>query len=238
MRNFAAVLSTFKRILMYSTKTAARVFGAFFLLSFLSYGCGSGMVASVTGSPEGISAVAGHQTQLIFGAILMGIVHTAANIGLIAVLVPVLKRFNATAAAGYSFAAFTATILLTVGAVFLLVLVPIGDAFKTDPAGRAYFEILFALVQKANFFAYQVGMTIWGIGGLLLCRVLFQSKLVPRPLAIWGFAGYLVFSAGTVAELFGYEIGVLLSIPGGLFELFLSLRVLIKGFAIAADPEV
>ncbi len=35
---------------------------------------------------------------------------------------------------------------------------------------------------------------------------------------------------GTTAEMFGYPIGVILSAPGGLFEISLSLWLIFKGF--------
>jgi hypothetical protein len=79
-------------------------------------------------------------------------------------------------------------------------------------------------------YAYQIAMAIWGLGGLLFVSVLYQSKLVPRFLSVWGFIGYIVFVSGTILELFGYPVGVLLSLPGGLFELSLSGWLIAKGF--------
>ncbi len=73
-------------------------------------------------------------------------------------------------------------------------------------------------------------MAIWGLGGLMFCYLLYISKLVPRGLSIWGFLGYIVFIAGTITELFGYPFGVQLAIPGGLFEITLSIWLIIKGF--------
>ncbi len=60
--------------------------------------------------------------------------------------------------------------------------------------------------------------------------VLGKSKLVPRVFPTWGAIGYLVFMTGTTAEMFGYPIGVILSAPGGLFEISLSLWLIFKGF--------
>ena len=86
------------------------------------------------------------------------------------------------------------------------------------------------LLTKGNFYAYQIGMAIWGIGGLMFCYLLLVSKLVPQWITIWGFVGYLVFIAGTILELFGISIGVQLSLPGGLFEILLSIWLIVKGF--------
>lgn len=76
-------------------------------------------------------------------------------------------------------------------------------------------------------------MAIWGLGGLLFCSLLYQSKLVPRFISVWGFIGYLVFITGTVLELYGHNLGVALSIPGGLFEISLSIWLIVKGFTFS-----
>ena len=86
------------------------------------------------------------------------------------------------------------------------------------------------LIPRRSTYGYQISMTLWGIGGLMLCYVLFISRLVPRLLSVWGLLGYVIFMVGTTAEMFGYGIGVMLAIPGGLFELGLSLWLIVKGF--------
>ena len=87
----------------------------------------------------------------------------------------------------------------------------------------AYYETLAHPFYKGNFYTYQIGMAILGIGGLALTYTLIQSRLVPRPLAIWGFVGYIIHATGAVLELFGLPYAVYFIIPGGLFEIALSL---------------
>jgi hypothetical protein len=73
-------------------------------------------------------------------------------------------------------------------------------------------------------------MAIWGLGGLALCWVLLQSKLVPRIFSIWGLIRYTVFVVGTILELYGLPYGLYLSIPGMLFEVPVSLWLIARGF--------
>jgi hypothetical protein len=49
--------------------------------------------------------------------------------------------------------------------------------------------------------------------------------------------GYPILPAGTIAELFGIHIGLILTIPGGLFELALAFWLL-KGFNPQAYGQV
>jgi hypothetical protein len=46
--------------------------------------------------------------------------------------------------------------------------------------------------------------------------------------------GYVIHLAGAIAEIFGIHIGLVLSIPGGVFELALGFWLIIKGFHVEA----
>ncbi len=216
---------------MNSNKTTARIFGVFFLLAFLAYGFGSGIAETITNSPGGLTYIYNNKSTLIIGAILMALVHTFLNIGLAVIMFRTLKQYNGFLAFGYLSAAISATVILIFGAIFLFLLVPLSDEFvKAIPNDIHNLQSVYLLFKKGNFFAYQLGMAIWGLGGLMLCYLLYLSKLVPRPIAIWGFIGYIIFIAGTILELFGNKLGLIFDIPGGLFEIFLSIWLIVKGF--------
>jgi hypothetical protein len=218
-------------------RSDARLFGIFFLIAFLSYGVGSALVASVIGVPDVLVSVSAHKTQLIVGAILMAVIHTFVNIGLPIIMLPILKPFNRRLAYGYLSAAIAATVVLVVGAISVLLLLPLSDAFLgAGPAATPSFGIMAMVLSEGNFYAYQLGMVIWGMGGLMFGYLLYQSNLVPRFLPVWGVIGYVIFVSGNLLELFGFSVGVLLSIPGGLFEISLSLWLIVRGFR--ASPVV
>tara|TARA_R110001632_G_scaffold65_10_gene276 strand:+ start:1777 stop:2460 length:684 start_codon:yes stop_codon:yes gene_type:complete len=219
---------------IYTHKPVARTFGLFFIIAFLSYGIGSGLVDSIVSVPDFLIHIFDNKTTLIIGVCLMALIHTIVNIGLPVLLLPVLVPYNKTISYGYLCAAITATILLAVGAIFLLLLLPLSDEYiKLGSSNISNFETIGTLLKKGSFYSYQIGMAIWGFGGLLLCCLLYKSKLVPRFFSVWGFVGYIIFIAGTILELFGYEVGVLLSIPGGLFEISISIWLIIKGFKVS-----
>ena len=63
-----------------------------------------------------------------------------------------------------------------------------------------------------------------GVGGIILTYLLFVSRLVPRPIALLGLVGYVVLTIGVPLDLLGLldmseGAGLLLVVPGGLFEL-------------------
>lgn len=216
---------------MKKQKIATRTFGVFFILAFVSYGMGTGIVESTAGLSASLTSINANKLQLIYGVILMAIVHTVVNIGLPVIMVPILKKYNKTISYGYLSAGIVATVILIIGSVFIMLLVPLSAMYvATETTNSLHFETISTILKKGNFYAYQIGMAIWGLGGLMFCYLLYISKLLPRILPIWGFIGYTVFIAGTILELFGYNVGVQLALPGGLFEICLSVWLIIKGF--------
>ncbi|RLD28730.1 MAG: hypothetical protein DRI73_11400 [Bacteroidetes bacterium] len=220
-----------KEKIMNTYKVQARFFGIFFILSFLFYGLGSGLIESVIGVPDILSNVYANKTRIIIGAILMAILHTFTNIAMPVLILPILKKYNKYLSYGYLSAAIAATVTLVVGAIFLLLLLPLSDEYlKASSVLVPNLDIMAIILKKGGYFSYQLGMALWSLGGFMFCMILYQSKLVPRLLSIWGFAGYVIFISGTILELFGYNIGVLLSLPAGLFEISLSLWLIFKSF--------
>lgn len=216
---------------MKSHKIVARTFGIFFLLAFVSYGLGSGLVESITGTTDSLSNINENKSLLTVGVIFLALIHTVVNIGLPVLMAPILKPFNKFLSYGYLSAGIAATVTLIIGAIFIMLLVPLSTMYiDADSADSLHFETIGIILSKGNFFAYQIGMAIWGFGGLMFTYLLFISSLVPRGLAVWGFIGYIIFITGTILELFGINYGVQLAIPGGLFEIVLSIWLIIKGF--------
>ena len=224
---------------MISHRNAARIFGIFFIIAFLAYGTGSGIIDSITSTPDFLSNVAANSTTIIIGVILIALVHTFVNIGLPVIMLPILKPFNKTLTYGYLSLGIASTTVAVIGALFLLLLVPLADEYVKAGAGAVdQFEAMGIVLKMGGAYAYQIAMAIWGLGGLLFTSVLYKSKLVPRLLSVWGFIGYAVFITGTILELFGYPVGVLLALPGGLFELSLSGWLIAKGFNSSAITSV
>lgn len=151
-------------------------------------------------------------------AVTVGVVMMLTNsvavvtIGLL--MAPIIRPHSAVSALIYLMTRVVEAVALAASAVALLV----ADA-------------------TANALAYNLGMTVLGIGSLFLCATLFRARLVPRFLAAWGFVGYLVFAAGSVLELIGVAgAGLIGAIPGGLFEIAFAGWLLVRGLSPADAP--
>jgi hypothetical protein len=73
------------------------------------------------------------------------------------------------------------------------------------------------------------------VAGGILAFLLYQTRLIPRWLAVLGVIAYPVLFVGAVLDMFDVVdvtqgAGLLAVIPGGLFELILPIWLLAKGF--------
>ncbi len=133
----------------------------------------------------------------------------SAVVAMIGVLVfRVFRRPHPRTSAIYLIARALEAILLAVGVVLL---VSMGSA-------------------EINSLAYQVAMLILGVGSVLFCRALLRDKFVPRWLVVWGIVGYALLATGALLELIGLAVGLVLAVPGGLFEVALGLILMARGF--------
>jgi hypothetical protein len=94
-----------------------------------------------------------------------------------------------------------------------------------------------------NLYAYHIAMFTLGIAGLLLCYTFYRAKLVPRLVAVWGLVGYAIILCGSLLEVLGFNLLTIHAIPGGLWELFIGVWLIVKGFnpsafaSESADPD-
>lgn len=205
----------------------SRLIGGLFLGGFVTYGAGLGLVSSVTGTPGFLTTLPAHQTILVLGALLM-LLNTAVDIGKAVLLFPILERHGRRTAYAYLATMIIEVVLLDGGVLALLSLIPIAQHMAD--AGAPWANAMGALAVTANETAYQVGEMVLGVGCILFCTLLYRTRLVPRFLSISGLIGYPCLVVGTIAELFGLHIGLMLTIPGMFFELVLPLWLFIKGF--------
>jgi hypothetical protein len=217
------------------------VIGALFLAGFVTYGVGFALVGSVTSSPTFLAALPGHRTTLALGALLM-FLNTGVDVAKAVLFYPILVRSSRRTALAYLSAMIVEVALLSVGVVGLLALIPLSQ-HSAGVAGTSpdWATSVAAVLLQWNAMAYQFGEIALACGAVILCALLYRTRLLPRFIAVWGLIGYLVLMVGAVAEVFGIHIGVALSIPGGLWEITLAFWLLVKGFRAqsgAAEPRL
>lgn len=215
---------------MFTDTAIARIVGALFLIALLTYGFGFGLIETLLATERYFEVIATNQATFISGAILM-LLNSATVVGIGVMMFPILKRHNIEIAIGYFSTRVIEATLLIVGIVFLLSLLTISQ--ESAGAGAQEAELssaLGALAIRGNYFAFQIAMMVLGTGSLAFCYLLYITRLVPRLLAVLGLIGYLGLLVGAVMEVYGFNVGGISYIPGGLFEVLLPLWLIVKGF--------
>ena len=161
----------------------------------------------------------------------IGIVGIAIN------LYPVIRKHHETIAITYLSFRIIECVFLIVGAVVSLFLITLSQNYITATAADATtFQTIRELAITVRYSAYQIAMSILGLGSMMLCYVLYRSNLIPRWLSFWGFIGYALLLASALLDILGiidtvHGIGMIMYIPGGLFEVIIFPTWLItKGF--------
>jgi hypothetical protein len=174
----------------------------------LAYGIGSLIATGNVRSADGSGSVA----LFVTGAALM-LLNSALVVGIGVLMFPILRAHSRAIAAGYLGTRIFEGVGLAIGVVSLIV-----------ATGSSAID--------ANSVLYDVAEVGLGIGSLFFCALLFRTGMVPRFLAVWGFAGYACFAGGDVLELLGVAgAGLVGAIPGGLFELTFAIWLIARGFA-------
>ncbi|CAM3848797.1 MULTISPECIES: DUF4386 domain-containing protein [Paenibacillus] len=97
-----------------------------------------------------------------------------------------------------------------------------------------YFETIGNVLLEAHSMLFQIAMIVLSLGSLLLCDVLYRSRLVPRFLSVIGFIGYAALLASSCLAIIGQDIGPVLYVPGAIFEVMFPIWIMVKGFRLHA----
>ena len=160
------------------------------------------------------------------------------------VLYPVLRRFNEVLALGYVvFRGALETVTYFVAAIGWLLLLALSQLYvQTGAPAASSFQASGALLLKAGELSFLTGI-VFCLGALMFYAVLYQSRLVPRWISVWGLAALIPYLAAEFLALFALldplsAIGGLLHIPLAVQEMVLAVWLIVKGFSPAAIASV
>lgn len=199
------------------------------------------LIQSILSAPDHLSTLSANSALLAFGAVLWLVAAVwDASHGIL--MFPVLKqKHNERAAVGYLGFRVMDGLIIAIMVLFILLQIPLGAEYLNAGAGASYLQSLSNVFMEGQLYAYNIAMTTLGISGLILCYAFYKSKLIPRILAVWGLVGYAVILCGSVVEVFGVNLLTIHAIPGGLWEMFIGVWLIVKGFnpsAFAPDEPV
>jgi hypothetical protein len=221
-------------------RTTARIVGAMYLAGFIVGITGFVLIGSILSGPDHLATLPASSMLLAIAAVLwlMAAAWDAAH-GVL--MFPILKQHNSERiAVGYLGFRIMDGLIIAIMVLFVLVQIPIGSEYLNAGASDASsLQALSTVFMQAQLDAYNIAMITLGISGLILCYSFYKSKLVPRILAVWGLVGYAVILCGSVVEVLGFNLLTIHAIPGGLWEVFIGVWLIVKGFnpsAFVSEP--
>jgi Domain of unknown function (DUF4386) len=229
---------------MNTYRTTARVVGILYVAGLVIGIGGMVLIQSILGAPDHLSAVSASSMLLAIGAVLW-LMPAAGDAAHGVLMFPILKQQHSERIAiGYLGFRIVNAVFIAVMVLFILFQIPLASEYiKAAGSDASFLQALSSVFMQGQLYAYNIGMSAVGIASLMLCYTLYRAKLVPRLVAVWGLIGYAIILCGSLLEVLGFNLLTIHAIPGGLWELFIGVWLIVKGFNPSAfasestDPD-
>jgi hypothetical protein len=215
---------------MKSNKKTARIVGVLFLIATVTFMIGSGLLESVLNNPEFLNNVYPNRTKLIIG-MFFELMNSAAVVGIAILIFPIIKQHDEAIALGYFGSRIIESVILIVSLLSPLLLITLSQEYiTTGTTDDSYFQTIGNLAIKGHDLAFEIAILVLSLGSLMFCYLLYTSKLVPRVISVIGLIGYAALLASGCLGIFGIDIGMILYLPGAIFEIIFPIWLIVKGF--------
>jgi hypothetical protein len=229
---------------MSSSRKTAVIVGVLFIIGTVAGVLSVVLTGPILNGSDFLAAVAANQNQLVIAALFvltMGLALAMVPV----VAFPVLKQHNEVLALGYVvFRGALETLTYFVVVIAWLLLIPLSQAFvEAGAADASSFQALGALLLKAAEIGASLTAIVFALGAAMFYAVLYQSKLIPRWLSVWGLiAVALNFVSTGLAGLFGLTaqmgaIQMAANLPIFLQEMVMAVWLIVKGFNASAIAD-
>jgi hypothetical protein len=215
---------------MNTSKKTARIVGALFLFSNFTFILGAiVLIEPNLSAPDYLTIVSENRIQIVLG-VLLEILNGIAYVGIALLMYPILKRRFESLALGYvgfRIVEFVMQIITDISPLSLLTLSE--EYVKARAPAAASFQTMGTLLLADRYLAFQMVSITFGLSALIFYYMLYQLKLIPRFISVWGLFGAAAVLVNLVFDLFAVTI-VNLGVLMLLNELFLGMWLIAKGF--------
>jgi hypothetical protein len=230
---------------MDSYRKTGIIVGLLFIIATVASISASVFLGSILDAPNYLINASAHGTQMII-AVLLFLIAAISAFATSFMLFPVLRRHIESLAMGYVVLRIFENVFYVVGTLALLIILTVSQNYVAGAVDASYYQILGSLLLALQNWAVLLGTLIFfGLGSLTLNYVLYQSKLIPRWLSLWGLIGAALVVLYGLLGIFGLGMGLtspyaLLAMPIAAQEMVFAVWLIVKGFnpsAIASKPN-
>jgi hypothetical protein len=223
-----------KREKMDTTRKTAIIVGIFFLIQGIAAILINQVLAGpVIFAPDFLANAAAKETQLIV-ALLISLLNAAIAVGIAAMLLPVLKPYNKGVTHWFFGLSIIQFPVIALNEIIRLSILTLSQEYvKAGTPDAGYFQVIGNLLHAGYWWSHYLIMLVTCLVLPLFYYLLYQSKLVPRFISVWGFLGVALMLANILSAIFGRGVNMMLFIPIGLNQTFLAIWLIVKGFNLS-----
>ena len=225
---------------MNSNRKTAIIVGILFIISTVTGVLSVVSLQPILDAPDYLISVSSNKNQVIIGA-LLELICAGAFLGVAVMIFPILKKHNENVALGYVAGRILEAVPFVVGVVSLLSLLTLSQEYVgAGSTAASNFLPLGTLLLAMRDWTDLLGARIFcGLAALPFYYLLYQSKLIPRFISVWGLVGTALYLAASALILFSLSpvstIAILLTLPFAVNEMVLAVWLIVKGFNSSAN---
>lgn len=230
---------------MNTSRVTAIIVGVLYIIGTVAGILSVVFIQPVVNASDYLAAVTANKNQVALGALLVLIMGVA--LAMVPVLMyPITKKHNEILALGYViFRGGLETVTYFAWVISWLLLVPLSQAYvKAGSLDDSHFQALGTLLLKAGEISGILTAIVFPLGALMFYCALYQSKLIPRWMSVWGILGVTLHLVGSgLLGMFGITelptvIQLIVVLPILVQEMVMAVWMIVKGFNQAAIVSV
>jgi hypothetical protein len=213
-----------------------RLVGALFLVSTAVFLVGSGILGPILLRTDLLVSVDSNRASM-FAGLILELINAIAVVGIAILLQPIIRKYHESFAFGYFASRVMESVLLVISLIAPLILLSLSKQSISEDASGAVDSYLQLghLAVESHYLFFDMAMLMLSLGSLLLCYILYRSRIIPRLLSMIGLIGYMGLLASSSLSIAGLDVGEILYIPGAIFEIVFPLWLIIKGFNLHTE---
>jgi len=219
---------------MDSYRKIAIIVGVLFITATVTAILSIVFLGSTLETPLNFDTVSSNENQVII-AVIFWLILAVSVTGIGVMMYPILKKHNEGLALGYVGLRLIESICIIIASISLLSLLTLSQECVAGTFDATYYQSIGSLLLTLQNWSFEIGTLIFlGLGGLFLNYSLYELKLVPRLLSVWGLIGAACVLLYGLLGLFGLTtdsiILNLLAAPIAVQEMALAVWLIVKGF--------
>ena len=221
---------------MNSYRKTAIIVGVLFIIATVASLLSVVFLGSTLTAQNYLTTASANENQVLI-AVIFELIGAVSVFSIAVMLFPVLKQYTESLALEYVGFRLIEAVFTIVGSLSLLSLLTLSQEYVAGAPDVSYYQplgtVLLALRTWSSF--YLVAL-IFGLGSLTLNYVLYQSKLVPRLISVWGLVGAALILLYAALSLFVLKTSLIsttwtvLAVPIAVQEMVFAVWLIVKGF--------